>query len=55
MNRIPDVIVDPATASVQVGDQVVLASYITTELDEGCLYATITFPVRSVTCKPADK
>lgn len=55
MNRIPDVIVDPATASVQVGDQVVLASYITTELDEGCLYATITFPVRSVTWKPADK
>lgn len=55
MNRIPDVIVDPATTSVHVGDQVVLANHITTELEEGRLYVTITFPVRSVTWKHADQ
>ena len=56
-SRIPDVVISPSTHVVQIGNQeVCIASdHITTEVENGCIYLTMTFPVRSVAWKQVEQ
>jgi len=56
-SRVPDVIIRQDIRTVQIGSQeVYIASdHITTSVEDGCMYLTLTLPVRSIAWEKATK
>lgn len=56
-SRIPDVVINPSTHVAQIGAQeVCIASdSVTTSVEDGCMYLTLTIPVRSIAWKQVEQ
>lgn len=56
-SRIPDVVINPSTHVAQIGSQEVYiaSNSVTTSVEDGCMYLTLTLPVRSVTWKQVEQ
>lgn len=55
--RIPDVVINPSTHVAQIGAQEVYiaSNSITTSVEDGCMYLTLTLPVRSIAWKQVEQ
>lgn len=56
-SRIPDVVINPSTHVAQIGNQEVriASDSVTTSVEDGCIYLTMTFPVRSIAWKQVEQ
>lgn len=56
-SRVPDVVINPSTHVAQIGAQEVYiaSNSVTTSVEDGCMYLTLTLPVRSVAWEKATK
>lgn len=56
-SRIPDVVINPSTRVAQIGAQEVYiaSNSVTTSVGDGCMYLTLTLPVRSIAWKQMEQ
>lgn len=56
-SRVPDVIINPSTHVALIGKQEVYISSnsVTTSVEDGCMYLTLTIPVRSIAWKQVEQ